>query len=144
MSLVKLTKAVQDRIRHLDVLLDQLEHATTSAIRQLGDHPDVGFVIFSQGLPATGIAYLQGSSCPLKATRTIEIPPLCTAVIPHDTTIETDSVILLIPEPAVIERGLFVNVCLQPSGVVVTRVFNVTGQMVRIRKGEVISSLVAL
>jgi hypothetical protein len=145
MSLVKLTRAVQDRIRHLDLLVAQLEQTTTSAIHQLGDRPDVGFVACPIDKDGPAIAYLQGSSMPLKTSRSIDIPPLCTAALPHDISIETDGVVLLIPEPSVfLEHGLFVGVCVQPTGVVSTSVFNVTGHAVRVRKGEVVSRLVVL
>ena len=86
----------------------------------------------------------------LVALSTIEIPPLCGAVIPHGLLFEKtmsdpscDAV--MVSAPHVFERkSLLVDSSLVQDGEVTTCVFNLSKERVKIRKGESVSVLVAL
>ena len=93
---------------------------------------------------------VSGLHLELKALSTIEVPPLCGAVIPHGLYLEgtmpdpsTDA--LMVSAPHVFEsKSLLVDSCLVRDGEVTTCVFNLSKKRVKIRKGESVSVLVAL
>ena len=94
----------------------------------------------------------------LVALSTIEIPPLCGAVIPHGLLFEGGGLrprdrgmsepscdAVMVSAPHVFERkSLLVDSCLVQDGEVTTCVFNLSKERVKIRKGESVSVLVAL
>ena len=87
----------------------------------------------------------KGQAVPLPAIASIDVPPLCCAVIPHGLLIETDGPVVKVSEPHIfMERSLLVETCLVRDGEVTTAVFNLSGERRRIRKGDVISRLVGL
>ncbi len=142
-SLKKIAREVQLRVDHMDRLLNRLEESTHHVLAMIQDRPDVGFLSTENG--GVEVAHLQGSSMLLRSSRTVKIPPLCSAVIPHDVSIMTDRTVILIPEPDImLALGLVIGVQVQGNGEVCTSAFNLTSGIVSVRKGMAVSRLVAL
>lgn len=88
----------------------------------------------------------QGGIYGLMALVTIEVPELSFAVIPHDATLFTQGMRVLISrsEGVFIERNLLVDCGLVSDGEVSTSVFNLSTKPVKIKKGQIISQLLGL
>lgn len=98
-----------------------------------------------------GTHYVLDTPYRLEARHTLLIPALCLGTIPHGIvansrmtdTGDQHSFLMIVGEPDVLVSHNLI-VCPQPvpNGDVVTYVFNISSQQLRIRKGEVISRLV--
>ncbi len=112
---------------------------------------------FIDGYPPT-YQYVGFDSVPLKAMHSLVIPALCQGIVPHEFELTTDicfedpkeyrvdeekTAIWLVPEPGLMtSRNLIVLTGPIEDGPVLTHVFNLSNEQLRIRKGEVISRLV--
>lgn len=89
----------------------------------------------------------KGGRLDLRVARSVEIQPLCFAVVPHDAFIQISDgcTAVLLPASAIFQdKGLLVGAKVIEDGSITTHVFNMTSQRVRVKQGDIISVLVAL
>ena len=150
MSLIKLSRQVQARVNETVELLALLKQLTAQAQAVMADQ-DNTFMIRRIGVEGATLHYPAGTECPLPALESVRVPALCCATIPHGLQVQVSGPTLLLPEPGVfLDLSLVTNVCiLTPSQDpnwrdLHTAVFNISSEPILVRKGRIISHLVAL
>lgn len=82
---------------------------------------------------------------PLEAAFNLVVPEVGSAAIPSGLTLETfGHLIVLMREPGLLAKGLLVDQGPMGDGPVVTVVFNLSSESIRIKRGDVLSRLVRL